>query len=351
MRFFPAVLLLATIGFAQAPRTEPKPLDKIQVLALLAGGVPSQRVATLVKQRGIDFEPTDDYLDILQGAGAEDTVLNALRGARPVARPDILRGARPVARPDIYAAAATTETQVEQHLARGKGFRDKRAFAQAEEEFRAAVHLDPRNGDLHLLLGTILYDQARWHEAIAEYRRAVQLKPDSAIAYSNLGVALEAAIGRPLFGEMDPTDRHSILDAYRNAYSLMPNDPIIRDNYERWLLKSWPSLAIDPRAPLPTSWVDVWRFYVAHWHGWSGGYCHGQLSVGNGRITYRGPGGRDSVDWALSELGEVRKDSLYDLLILRHRNGKKFEFMAEDRLGDQKPTAPLLDAILQATGR
>lgn len=59
----------------------PKPLNKEQVLQLLAGHVPSQRAATLVKQHGIDFLPDERYLATLRLAGADDTLITALREA------------------------------------------------------------------------------------------------------------------------------------------------------------------------------------------------------------------------------------------------------------------------------
>ena len=76
------ILVAASIGLAQAPPAEKKPLDQIQVLALLAGGVPSQRVAMLVNERGISFEPTEDYLTTLKNVGAEDVLLRAVRAAK-----------------------------------------------------------------------------------------------------------------------------------------------------------------------------------------------------------------------------------------------------------------------------
>jgi hypothetical protein len=43
------------------PASAKKPLNQVQVFALLVGQVPSHRVTMLVQERGIDFEPTDDY--------------------------------------------------------------------------------------------------------------------------------------------------------------------------------------------------------------------------------------------------------------------------------------------------
>lgn len=58
------------------------PLRSDQVLSLLAGGVANERVATLLKRRGIDFKPTDEYLETLRIAGADEAVLKAVQEAK-----------------------------------------------------------------------------------------------------------------------------------------------------------------------------------------------------------------------------------------------------------------------------
>jgi len=59
-----------------------KPLNQVQVFALLAGQVPSHRVAILGQGRGIDFDVKDDYLRELRLAGGDDELINALRSAK-----------------------------------------------------------------------------------------------------------------------------------------------------------------------------------------------------------------------------------------------------------------------------
>ena len=59
----------------------PKPLSKEQVLQLVAGHVPSARATMLVEQRGINFLPDEGYLNTLRLAGADDTLIAALRAA------------------------------------------------------------------------------------------------------------------------------------------------------------------------------------------------------------------------------------------------------------------------------
>jgi hypothetical protein len=66
----------------QALRTaRPKPLTQQQVLQLVAGHVPSERAATPVTQHGIDFLPDEEYFGTLKLAGADATLISALRDA------------------------------------------------------------------------------------------------------------------------------------------------------------------------------------------------------------------------------------------------------------------------------
>ncbi len=56
-------------------------------LAKLNGTVSKKRLAQLVKQHGIDFEPSESYLEGLQKAGAEKKLIEALRSAKRVDQP------------------------------------------------------------------------------------------------------------------------------------------------------------------------------------------------------------------------------------------------------------------------
>jgi TonB family protein len=90
-RIILAALLLVpgSMGMAQSVSMKGDSLDKVQVLALVLGDVPSSRVATLVVERGIIFQPQKSYLDLLKKVGADDGVITAVRVAqRPPDKPD-----------------------------------------------------------------------------------------------------------------------------------------------------------------------------------------------------------------------------------------------------------------------
>jgi TonB family protein len=69
------------------------PLSDEDILLLLAGDVRSQKIADMVRQRGIAFQPTDEYFERLRARGAKDELIDALRAfaAIPFSRDQLLQ--------------------------------------------------------------------------------------------------------------------------------------------------------------------------------------------------------------------------------------------------------------------
>jgi hypothetical protein len=103
-------------------KVRPSPLSHDQLLVLVASGVSSERAAALVKQRGIDFLPDEKYLESLRTAGANDELIAVVREATP--------------------------SEVQKHLARAAECEQNHAWADAEQEYRAALLLAPGNAGL-----------------------------------------------------------------------------------------------------------------------------------------------------------------------------------------------------------
>jgi len=61
----------------------PKALGQKEIISLLQGGVPSARVADLVKERGIKFSPSADDLNVIRAAGGTDDLIEAIQQAAP----------------------------------------------------------------------------------------------------------------------------------------------------------------------------------------------------------------------------------------------------------------------------
>jgi tetratricopeptide (TPR) repeat protein len=329
VRLVTGLLFVACIGFAQTPQPPQKPLSKDEILDLVRSEVLARRIVDLIRQRGIDFEPTGDVIGELKSANADDLVIEAVRAAR-----------QPPA-----------SIQAQERLTRAKEFWKRKAYSQAEEEYRAAILLTPADVDARIALGDVLRDQQRWNEAIVEYRAVVNLVPDLSIGHNRLALALDArAQDERAFGfenEDGKRDRQLALEEHGTAYQLRPEDETFRSNYELALSKFYPSIIIDPGAKLPTTWSDTWRFYIDG----------GKLTIANGRLKRESRNKKLSFDVPLSEVEEVRlSDTIWqeqELIILLNTNKKrkKYKIHPTDRLGTELPTGPLQDAILRALGR
>ena len=187
---------------AKSPSRSGKPaLNQVQVLALLGGQVPSRRVAMLVAERGIDFEPKDDFLAEVSRSGGDQDLLNALRTAKVV---------KPA---HVDPAAAIQEAEVRQHIARSIEFQQKGQFTDAEREVRAALQLWPQNATILVDLASVLQYQGKWEESITPLREALRLDPSSASAHASLGSAL---------GTKQDTD--GAIAEFHEALRLDPND-------------------------------------------------------------------------------------------------------------------------------
>ena len=182
------------------PASAKKPLNQVQIFALLAGQVTSPRVAMLVKERGIDFEPQQDYLDEVRLGGGDDALIVALKSAKVT---------KPVT---VDPAAQARQAEVRQHVARGAQFFQKRLYTQAEQEYRAALLLDSQNADVYAGLAYILMQQNKWDDAASAAREALRLNPNNDAAHNNLGAALEHK------GDLD-----GAIAEFREAIRLNPN--------------------------------------------------------------------------------------------------------------------------------
>jgi hypothetical protein len=126
------------------PSNAQKPINQVQVFALLAGQVPSHRVAVLVEERGIDFVPDDEYLREVRLAGGEDELVSALKGAK-VTKPAT-----------VDPAAQGRQAEVRQHVTRMAEMERVGRYTEAEQECRLALALDPQNTELRDDLDYIL---------------------------------------------------------------------------------------------------------------------------------------------------------------------------------------------------
>ena len=87
--------MLATPAGAQQ-----KPFTQEQINNMVRDGFGDESGAKLIEQRGIDFAPAEDFIQTLKAAGASETFLNALRGAKP---PEPASAKKPLNQVQVFA--------------------------------------------------------------------------------------------------------------------------------------------------------------------------------------------------------------------------------------------------------
>jgi tetratricopeptide (TPR) repeat protein len=167
-----------SVGLASAATGAAKPLNRVQILGLVEGGVSNRRVESLIKARGIDFEPAPQYVEILREAGADEALITALRSVAPPG----------------------SQFDLSPRLDRAHAFAAEGKWAEAIAEYRAALRADPNNTLALNGLGMALARTGDLDGAIEQYRRALNaiqqnhdtsgLAPETATVHDNLGVAL-----------------------------------------------------------------------------------------------------------------------------------------------------------------
>ncbi len=104
----------------------------------------------------------------------------------------------------------------------------KQDIAGAEREYRLAINLDPKNSNAHAALGVLLKDHKQdIAGAEEEYRLAINLDPKNSYAHNNLGVLLEmhkqdiVGAEREYRLAIDSDPKHSM--AHNNLGNLLKN--------------------------------------------------------------------------------------------------------------------------------
>ncbi len=192
----------------EAPQSESsasanKPLTAAQVMGLVAGGVASARVAALVRNRGISFQPTSDFLTDLKSVGASEELLNAVAHANVPGD----------------AAAATTTPNAQRSPASPNNATQARGLQATERQDRAAELARPDDPSVHLELADALGQEGKWSEAAAQYAAVISNDPNNAAVHNDLALALRKS------GDIEGAIRE-----YQRALAINPSQAAIHDN-------------------------------------------------------------------------------------------------------------------------
>lgn len=122
-------------------------------------------------------------------------------------------------------AGGNFEELFEQAIDEGNIARDARNYTGAESAYRRALSLKSRDSRAIYGLGNIYSDQQRWEEAEKAYRQAIVLEPDSPEAH----IALSFVLTQPVVNG-NPSERYAEAEkAARRAILLDPKNAIAYD--------------------------------------------------------------------------------------------------------------------------
>jgi tetratricopeptide (TPR) repeat protein len=180
-RVFASTISLLALSLAAAPRPVDQPLTKTQVIELLKASVSSSRVADLVREKGVDFEPSADDINTLRSIGANADLIDALAVTRVVKPAD----------PDHTARAPQTVNE-------GSDVGDYHDLDGAIALYQAAIQENPADAKAHRLLGVAYGKKKDWQRDIGEQKTAILLSPNDSAAKAELTLALRCAEAEPL---------------------------------------------------------------------------------------------------------------------------------------------------------
>jgi len=196
-----------------APGPTPStPLDFFQVTDLLISGVSSDRIASLVQDRGISFPPNSADLELLQALGAQTSLLDAVKAAK-VSHPDraATKAHAQISEQDYRERLAQDPTNAAVRLALSFALRWENKLDEESQVLREGVLLNPADGRMHYQLGLMALLTKDTEGAITEFREAVRLNPEDFSSHVGLGNALK-----------NKSDLDGAIEQYREALHLDP---------------------------------------------------------------------------------------------------------------------------------
>ncbi len=199
------------------PQTANAPLDQFQFLALLASGVPDQRIIELVKQRGVSKAlhrmvavQDSPLIAWFSGLGASTELVSTLRLTNVFPEPEatVAESHKHVAMQELSQKLKENPNNHVARLALAIFSSDQTAIGL----MRDAVSLEPTDPWSHYMLGEYVMAEDS-DEAITEFRRALQLKPNYPGAHAGIGDVL-----------WENQDRLGGISEYREEVRLNPKE-------------------------------------------------------------------------------------------------------------------------------
>lgn len=174
----------------------------------------------------------------------------------------------------------------EQAIDEGNTARDERSYNAAENAYRRAQSLKPKDSRAIYGLGNLYSDQQRWEEAERAYRQAIQLEPESPEAH----IALSFVLTQPIVGS-NLSDRYSEAEKMaRKAIQLDETNAVAYDQL---------GVALELRGIIEQETQNAYRKAIQLDPSFALAYAHlGRLLRRNGLINDSSNAYKDAIRYA-----------------------------------------------------
>ena len=408
------VILVTTLAICPSSANSQKPgksLSKQDVLDLLTGDVPGERVAAIAQERGISFEMTAAAEKEIRAAGGSDELIRVLRGLAPRAPSAPSRSPRTspaaVSPPVLMIQSSPGESQVyvddepmgstgqagrlkltrlspgEHHVRISlSGYQDHEETVALTGGHTATVAArlqatappptyNPPQRPAEVETPTVSSGQAGYLgvEPMAQQpagARGVVISgaaPGSPAEQAGIKTydTILAVGGRPV---KTPQELMSMLGGHQ-AGEIVPVTWYNGSTNVTQRIR----LAARPTQPQPEAATPSYppsltnmphtgfvSFPVAHDHGQSGSnYCVGVMSIGNGVIYFKSTNGPHTFEIPLNTVKEAHRNAVYLSALgafhIRLNKGTNYNFVVINQYGQYQPPDAILTAIEQAMGK
>jgi len=202
-----AVFSFLLLSSGVTAQTAPRPLRASEVMAIQAGGGLPANVAHDIAKRGLSFHPDDEFLALMTKAGADASVIAALKAAKVnnegAAKPDMellrkLCDAAVSMKSKKYDDAATTLSEaldasfarMETGFVMAELLRQRVQFGPSAAVYAQIAQAQPDFPELHDKASYVLYRLGDDESALNEAKAAIAEYGDDAEAHMNAGLAL-----------------------------------------------------------------------------------------------------------------------------------------------------------------
>ena len=172
------------------------------------------------------------------------------------------------------------EERFEDALEEGNEARDARKYTAAEQSYRSASQLKPKDWRGSYGLGNVYTDQQRWDEAETAYKQASNSSGD-AQQQADIFVALSYVLVQPRTGGANARRLLEAEQAARRAIVIQPSNPVAHDRL---------GVALEERGMLAAETEQAYRKAIELDPNFAVGYAHLAALLGKtGRKSEAGP--------------------------------------------------------------